>query len=186
MDLSVNLANVLFTYNVSTAGPDIATSEFSRTINLRNVIGAQEYDKSEFFEMSFNNYSSSNFIETIFTNELGAISTANVLKLGVSGLPFVSNSFNGQVSNFALFPQVFQVSGHPSLINATFRANNFPYPRQRSIKFRKPANPEVTLTFAFYTVRGPSGIVFFRTGSAGTPVNVSQVLCFSILPCENY
>lgn len=185
MDLSVNLANVLFTYNVSTPGAGIATSEFSRTINLRNVIGPQEYDKSEFFEMSFNNYSSSNFMETLFTNELGAISSANIIKLGVSGLPFVGNSYNGQVSNFALFPQVFQVSGHPSAINSTFRANNFPYPRQRCIKFRKPANPEVTLTFAFYTVRGPQGIVFFRTSTAGMPVNISQVLCFSILPCEN-
>ena len=183
MDLSVNLANVLFTYNVTTAGPDIATSEFSRTINLRNVIGPQEYDKSEFFEMSFNNYSASNFIETLFTNELGAISSSNTLKLGVRGLPFVSNSSNGQVSNFALFPQVFQAAGHPSNINATFRGNNFPYPRQRSIKFRKPANPEVTLTFAFYTVRGPQGIVFFRTSTV--PINVSEVLFFYILPCEN-
>jgi hypothetical protein len=185
MDLSVNLANVLFTYNVSTPDAGIATSEFSRTINLRNVIGPQAYDKSEFFEMSFNNYSASNFMETIFTNELGAISSVNIIKLGVSGLPFVSNSLNGQVSNFALFPQVFQVAGHPSAINSTFRANNFPYPTQKSIKFRKPANPEVTLTFAFYTVRGPQGIVFFRTSTAGTPVNVSEVLCFSILPCEN-
>ena len=137
MDLSVNLANVLFTYNVSTPDAGIATSEFSRTINLRNVIGPQEYDKSEFFEMSFNNYSASSFLETIFTNELGAISTANIIKLGVSGLPFVGNSYNGQVSNFALFPQVFQVAGHPSAINSTFRANNFPYPTQKSIKFIK-------------------------------------------------
>jgi hypothetical protein len=107
----------------------------------------------------------------------------NTLKLGVRGLPFVSNSSNGQVSNFALFPQVFQAAGHPSNINATFRGNNFPYPRQRSIKFRKPANPEVTLTFAFYTVRGPQGIVFFRTSTV--PINVSEVLFFYILPCEN-
>lgn len=185
MDLSVNLANVLFTYNVSTPDAGIATSEFSRTINLRNVIGAQEYDKSDFFEMSFNNYSASNFIETIFTNELGALSSTTVVKLGISGLPFVNNSLNGQISNFALFPQTFIASGHPTAINSTFRANNFPYPRQRPIKFRKPASPEVTLTFAFYTIRGPSGIVYFRTATAGTPVNVSQVLCFSILPCKN-
>jgi hypothetical protein len=185
MELSANLANLIFTYNVTTPNAGIATSEFSRTINLRNIIGSQEYDKSEFFEMSFNNYSASNFLETIFTNEIGALSSSNALKLGVSGLPFVSNSLNGQVSNFALFSQVFQATGHPSALNSTFRGNNFPYPRQRSIKFRKPANPEVTLTFAFYTVRGPSGIVFFRTGTAGTPVNVSQVLCFSILPCKN-
>jgi len=182
MDLSINLANVLFTNNVTTASPGIATSEFSRTINLRNVIGS-EYDKSEYFEMSFNNYSASNFIDTLFTNEIGPLSSTNAVKLGVSGLPFLNNSLNGQVSNLALFPQVFQVTGHPTLLNSTFRGNNFPSPRQRSIKFRKPENPDVTLTFAFYTVRGPSGIVYFR--SSANPIDVSQVLCFSIIPVKN-
>jgi hypothetical protein len=185
MDLSLNLSNLIFTYNVTTADAGIATSEFSSTINLRNVIGHQEYDKSDFFEMSFNNYSASNFIETIFTNELGPLSSTNVCKLAVSGLPFVNNSINGQISNLALFPQVFLVTGHPTAINSTFRGNNFPTPKFKSIKFRKPANPEVTLTFAFYTIKSPSGIVYFRTVTAGTPVNVSQILCFSIFPCEN-
>lgn len=185
MDLSINLANLIFTYNVTTPDAGIVTSEFSRTINLRDVIGREEYDKCEYFEMAFNNYSASNFIETIFTNELGALSSTNVCKLAVSGLPFVNNSINGQITNLALFPQVFTVTGHPTAINSTFRGNNFQTPKFKSIKFRKPSNPEVTLTFAFYTVRGPTGIVYFRTVTAGTPVNVSQILCFSILPCKN-
>jgi hypothetical protein len=183
MDLSINLANLIFTYDITTPGAGVATSEFSRTINLRDVIGREEYDKSDYFEMTFNNYSASNFLGTIFTNELGALSSANIVKLGISGLPFVNNSINGEISNFAFFPQVFQVTGNETTLNQTFRANNFSYPINRPIKFRKPSNPEVTLNFAFYLMRGRYSVVFFRTST--NPVNISQILCFSILSCEN-
>jgi hypothetical protein len=182
MNLSSNVSNLIVTYDASLNVTGTITSQFSRTINLRQIIGP-EYDTCEFFELSFNNYSSSNFIDTIFTNELGALSTSMPLKMGVSGLPFVQNSLNGQLSNLGLFAPVFLVGGHPTSLNATFRANNFQTPKFKSIKFRKPINPDVTLTFAFYTIRLTGSVVSFRNSTAA--VDISQILCFTISPCEN-
>jgi hypothetical protein len=180
MELSRESANLIFTYNASLAGPGDITTEFTETLNLRNVIGTS-YDKHEFFEITLNNYTSSIFLDNI-VNAGVALPTTTACMLGISGLPFVSNSYRGNASNLAFFAPYFLVAGNATTLNASFRSNNFFFPGTKRIKFRKPNSPDVTLNLGCYSVRNTSGPVLVR--NSANPVSISEVFSFTIYPLQ--
>lgn len=180
MELEQNLANLILTNNYDLGAPGIYTSVFEKTINLRTLLGPAYYE-CDTFEICLNNYSSSIFMDVLYLNGAN-ISSGRPCKLAISGLEFIGNTYNGQ-PGLAFFPPCFFVSGSPTLLNSTFRSNNFSNPERQPLKFKKPANDVVTLTFAIYLAYDTTSPVSIRNQTDNLSIN--QLFAFSVFGLKN-
>lgn len=174
MELDLNSANFVLTNNYNLGATGDYTSEFQKTIDLRQILGPA-YDECDTFAICLNSVCSANFVEVLTVAGTPISSTIPVL-LGITGLPFILNRPNS--TNLALFPSFFQATGHPTLINAACRSFNFYMPRVRPILFKKPAHSTVTLTIGTYSFRNLQVPVFFRN-TTGT-LDISQTYLFTV------
>lgn len=147
MELDFNSANVILTNSISAPVNTTVTSEITKTINLRQVIGPA-YDECENFAICVNSISMMNLLSRISLDGNPRSSSTPVL-LGIKGLPFVRNR---PINNtLALFPNYLFVTGNPTTTSLAGRVSNFSYPEKNPIIFKKPAQPIVDITLGFYT-----------------------------------
>lgn len=143
-------------------------SSFSVDVDLRQVLGIM-YDKYDKFMIIFNGAggwtNASSYSSTSGTTNLTA---TTVWSLGMSGLNWAFNSYNGTLSNVAFFPSKL------TLPIAGYGNTNFPNFRN-GIVFRKPTgNSKVTLKIVPYLTRGSgTAIAVVASGTVQFDFNYS-------------
>lgn len=170
-----NSANVILTNSISAPINTPTTSEFTRTINLRQVIGPA-YDEYDNFAICVNSISMMNFLSVLSIDGNPRSSSTPVL-LGIKGLPFVRNRPIN--TTLALFPNYILATGNPTTTSTAGRVSNFSYPEQNPIIFKKPAQPIVDISVGFYSYSNAFATPVGFTNTS-TDLSVNHVYCLTI------
>lgn len=106
--------------------------EFNDDINWRTVLGDM-YDKYDYFYIVYNSFGGFSGNMTYSAGSITGITAAGLWSMTITGdLQFVSNSFNGQLTNVGIFPDLTTLPANGYyFLNSTI--NN-------GIIFRKPLN----------------------------------------------
>ena len=161
MKLSGECAN----FEVDT-GSVISTVAYNNTdmtyilnVDMRQVLG-DLYHKYDKFIIVFNGISmwSSATGYTTSTVTTG-ITAGTVWTLGMTGLNWVNNSFNGNINTIGYFPNRFTMPLGNAYASTNATSNN-------GICFRKPDNPFVSLSISPYLTR--QGGIALATGTLNT------------------
>ncbi len=135
-------------------------SLISFDVNFRQVLGPM-YDKYDKFLIVFNSYCAWTNSTTWSTSTgVSALTTTAGWSLGMSGLDWESNSYNGQLSTIAYFPNKITL---PTNGYTFFNSPSF----GNGIIFRKPSSFITSLKVVPYSVRANGSAVSVVT--AGTP-----------------
>lgn len=170
-----NSANVILTNSIFAPINTTVTSEFTKTINLRQVIGPA-YDECDDFAICVNSISMMNLLSVLSLDGNARTSTTPLL-LGIKGLPFVRNRPINKT--LALFPNYIYATGNPTTTSTAGRVSNFSYPEQNPIIFKKPAQPIIDINIGFYSyLNGYANPIGFTNTTAD--LSVSHVYCLTI------
>lgn len=160
MKLSGECANFeIDTGSLSYTGPFTGIDmTFTLNVDMRQVLGDlyQKYDK---FLIVFNGIGMFSALTSFTTSTNASATNASVWTLGMTGLDWINNSYNGNMNNIAYFPNRF-----------TMPTNNYGVTNSISnngVCFRRPDNPYVRLTVAPYLTRQGGYALGAQTGSAG-------------------
>lgn len=166
MKLSGECAN----FEVDTGSISYATAftnqDMSYTLNvdMRQVLGDlyQKYDK---FLIIFNGISMWGGITSYATSTgITGLNASAVWTLGMSGLNWVNNSYNGNINNIAYFPNRYTMPISSAYTSTNATSNN-------GVCFRKPDNPYLTLTLTPYLTRQGGSALATNTASGGWDIN---------------
>lgn len=161
MKLSGESANFEIDTGIITLGANETISLFrTQEVNMRTVLG-EMIDKYEKFLIIFNSLGATTTGLSSYT--AGTITGQNqtaVWTLGLSGLDFICNTVNGQLSNVGYFPTRFTLP----LSGSSFE-NSRTY---NGVMFVRPKNDIVTITAAPYLIRGGGAGVAVASANGGT------------------
>jgi hypothetical protein len=168
MKLSGESANFEMDTGLITLGANETISLFrTQQVNMRTVLG-EMMDKYEKFLIIFNSLGATTGTAGL-TYTAGTITGQNqtaVWTLGLSGLDFICNTVNGQLSNIGYFPTRFNLP-----VNASLFENSRTY---NGVMFVRPKNDVVTITAAPYLIRGGgAGIAVAPAAGATVDFNLS-------------
>lgn len=154
---------------------------YTYDVNLRNIIGKDEYDNNDYFAICLNSVATYMFISSYQISGVvsgqGASTTAQI---GISGLPFINSTTNNLIDNTVLFPDIFAMNG--GTVNPYGALRNFFRPKTKKIIFRKPQNSNVTITIGFFGCRGTTPSNFIIAGHSGAMAQTTANFSFTIFP----
>jgi hypothetical protein len=133
---------------------------YNVNVNMRQVLG-DLYDKYDKFIIVFNGISMWGGVTSYSTTTgISGLGANTIWTLGMSGLNWINNSYNGNINTIAYFPNRFTmpISNNYASTNAT--SNN-------GVCFRKPDNPFLTLIIAPYLTRQGGIALANQTGTTG-------------------
>lgn len=150
MSRSLEYANVCLDtgYLTSTTGVNIPTVR-TYNINLKQILG-DLYDEYDTFSICLNSVVNYSMVSSYVTS-VGVVSSNVVVKVGMTGLNWMSSTMNGENSSLQLFPNGMVIGGGLTADDGGFGTANFNKPN--CILFKKPPEPNVTLTVGLYFVR---------------------------------
>jgi len=167
MKISGECANMDLDIGTLSGTPTIDLSSILFNVDLKRMMGDM-YDKYDKFMIIFNNvggWSNATSYSTA-TGTIGLTATA-LWSIGMTGLDWISNSYNGQESTLAFFPNKVV------LPVANYANNNFSN-YGNGVCFRKPMNPNVVLNITPYLTRsGSSAIAVVASGTVQIDLNYS-------------
>jgi hypothetical protein len=178
LDEGANLG-VSFTRDLTTTGVWIPL-QFPLEVNLRTIIGKEEYDNNEYFGICLNSVALYMLVSTYtILGVPGVFGNNTAVQVKISGLPFITSSSNGTVTNSVYFPDKFTIGGG-NTDNVVYNSFNFSNPKTKCLIFRKPKNSVVTLEIGLYNIINND--LPLRAGNSVQPVNTTTDLSFSIFP----
>lgn len=166
---------------VGTAGNTIPL-QYTYEINLRNVIGKDDYDNHNFFAICLNSVATYMLVTSYsITGIISGQSGSTPVQVGMSGLPFLNSTTNSNLDNTVLFPDVFNILGGNTVATAS-ATRIFSNPKMKRIIFRKPRSSNVTITISIFGMRGsaPSNIIIAANSTSTT--ETTSDFSFTIYP----
>lgn len=148
-------------------------------IDLKQVLG-DIYNQFDTFAICLNSYAIysqySSYASGTTVDPVVNLTSNTVVKVGMTGLNWISSTLNGAKSNLCLFPNAFAIGGGQTLPDGGgYGQASFKNPN--CIMFSKPPQPNVTLTVGLYNVN-KNGIV--RAGNSTGEVRLQINYNFSI------
>lgn len=132
---------------------------YNLNVDMKQVLG-DLYNKYDKFMIVFNGISMWGGVTTYSTNNgITGLTASTVWTLGMTGLNWINNSYNGNVNSIAYFPNRFTmpITNAYALTNST---------SSNGICFRRPDNPYLTLSISPYLTR-QGGIAYANNTAAG-------------------
>lgn len=155
---------------------------YTYDINLRNIIGKDEYDNNDYFAICLNSVATYLFISSYqISGVVGGQGASTTAQVGISGLPFINSTTNTLIVNTVLFPDIFTMSGGTA---NPYALRNFFKPKTKKIIFRKPQNSNVTITISFFGCRGTTPSNFILAGHSGAIAQTTANFSFTIFPVK--
>ncbi len=165
MKQSFECANLEFDYNFSSAIAFTQSLDYTRTLNLRLLLGDM-YHKYDTFIIYFNSIGAWTTFTSYSAGTVGSLNSTAVWTLGFSGLIWVNNSFNGSLNNsLAYFPDRFTLP-----INGFLGYNSS---IQSGLVFRKSSSEVVNITVSPYLIRSGFSGSAVGTGAGQFDINMS-------------
>jgi hypothetical protein len=161
-------------YLTSSIGASISTVQTFR-VNLRQVLGDM-YDEYDTFAICLNsvlNYAQISSYNTI--PNVGSVSSTLPVKVGMSGLNWMSSTLNGNKESLCFFPNAFVIGGAGTASDGGYGSGNFKNPN--CIMFKKPPEPNVEFTVGLYSARQNG---FVRGGNTSGESRIQLNYNFSI------
>lgn len=144
-------------YNTAFSNQDMT---FTLNVNMKQVLG-ELYEKYKKFMIVFNGISMWGGVTSYSTTTgLSNLNATTVWTLGMTGLQWINNSYNGQINAIGYFPNRFTMPISNGYVANNATSNN-------GICFDKPASHQVTLTIAPYLTRQGGVALANQTGSTG-------------------
>lgn len=148
-------------------------------INLKQVLG-DIYNQFDTFAICLNSYALysqySSYASGTGSDAVVNLNGNTVVKVGMTGLNWVSSTLNGNKSDLCLFPNAVAIGGGSTLPDGGgYGQASFKNPN--CIMFSKPPQPNVTLTVGLYNVN-KNGIV--RAGNSTGEVRLQINYNFSV------
>ncbi len=166
MKISGECANLDLDTGTLVGNTNLDISIMSFNVDLKRMLGDM-YDKYDKFIIIFNSMGGwSNASSYSTASGTSGLTGVALWSIGMTGLDWVSNSYNGQDTSLAFFPNKVL------LPVANYANNNFPNFRN-GVCFRKPMNPNVILTLGPYLTRGGSTAIAVATGTVQVDFNFS-------------
>ncbi len=164
MSLSSESASVIFDsgYSELPLGSSIETV-FSVNFDLRTSLGDM-YDRYDTFAICLNSisfYTQLSSYSTINTPLVGTFGANAMCNCGMTGLPWINYSTNGNLDNLALFPPTFR-------LGVGYEGNTFG--KSNCLLFRKPSNSMTTITIGCYVIRMQGAV---KVGNSSNNVQYS-------------
>lgn len=174
-------ANLVFDTTIDATAPgQFFPLIYTYDVNLRNIIGKDEYDNNDYFAICLNSVATYMFISSYqISGVIGAQGGSTTVQVGMSGLPFLNSTTNGSVDNTVLFPDVFAMGGG---VANPYALRNFSNPKQKSIIFRKPQNSVVTITISYFGTRGSPPSNYIVAGHSSQIALTTSNFSFTIYP----
>jgi hypothetical protein len=148
MRISGESSNLEFeTGNINFLGNTTRDIFIFQQFNLRTALGSL-YNRYNKFYMVFNSCAS--FLGSTTTYSAGSVSgitTSTAWLIGVTGLDFINNSIDGDISKTALFPTTVSLAQNSNNNGGSTQTMN-------GIVFTKPSNDIQDITIQPYLVRG--------------------------------
>lgn len=181
MSKSLECANLVLDsgYLTMVQGSTIPTVQTFQ-INLKKALGDM-YDKYDTFAICLNSVVNYAQLSTYSTGDpdVASLGGSSVVKVGMTGLNWMSTTLNGQKQSLVLFPNAFVIGGNSAASDGGYGSGNFKKPN--CVMFKKPATPNITLTVGFYIVRKNLAI---RLGNSSGEVRFEGNYNFSIFGIE--
>lgn len=139
-------------YLTAPLGPYGVSTLKTYNINLKQVLG-DIYDNYDTFSICLNSVVNYSIVSSYNTLDTSVLSLGNnsVVKVGMTGLNWMSSTLNGTKSTLCLFPNGFIVGGNSTANDGGYGTASFKNPN--CIMFKKPPQPNITITVGLYTVR---------------------------------
>lgn len=144
-------------FNAPFTGIDMT---FTLNVDMRQVLGDlyQKYDK---FLIVFNGIGMFSALSGfVSSNGATGLNNTAVWTLGMSGLDWINNSYNGNMNTIAYFPNRFTMPTNNYAVTNSISNNG--------VCFRRPDNPYVKLTVAPYLTRNGGYALGAQSATSGT------------------
>lgn len=137
---------------------------YNVNVDLRLALG-DIYNKYDSYLMVFNGISMYSTISTFSTTTgITGLGSTAVWTLGMSGLNWANNTYNGNINQIAYFPNRYTMPINNAYTTTNAVCNN-------GIVFRKSGNPNVTLSLTPYLTRQGGAGLANGTGAGGWDIN---------------
>lgn len=152
MSKSSEYANLVLDTGYLTQTTGTITTLRTFNIDLKKALG-DIYDKYETFAICLNSYALYDQMSTYNTGDpdVAALGLSTTVKVGMTGLNWISSTLNGDKSTLCFFPNAFFAGGGISANDGGYGQAVFKNPN--CIMFSKPPEPNVTLTVGLYVVK---------------------------------
>ena len=152
MSKSSEYATLVLDTGYLTQASGSITSLQTFNVNLKQLLGDM-YDEYDTFAICLNSCALYSQISTYNTGdpEVVSLGSSTPVRVGMSGLNWLSSTMNGNKSTLLFFPNAFAIGGGISANDGGYGQAFFNNPKY--IMFSKPAEPNVTLTVALYVMR---------------------------------
>jgi hypothetical protein len=139
---------------------------FTVSVNMKQVLG-ELFERYKKFMIVFNGISMwGNVTGYTTTTGVTGLTNAAVWTLGMTGLNWINNSYNGLSNNVGFFPNRFTMPTANGYSNTNATANN-------GICFDKPASNQVTITVVPYLTRQGGTAQASGSATGGWDINYS-------------